>query len=89
LTSGTVPNFIVIGVSRAGTTMLFNALSAHPQVCGSSTKETRYFQAVRYGEPLAPIANYNAYFRRCAGEPVIMECTRSWSARPTTSSVAR
>jgi hypothetical protein len=70
-----VPNFIVVGVSRAGTTMLFNALSAHPQVCGSSTKETRYFQAVRYGEQLAPIATYHSYFRRCAGEPVTMECT--------------
>jgi hypothetical protein len=75
LTSGTVPNFIVVGVSRAGTTMVFNALSAHPQVCGSSTKETRYFQAVRYGEPLAPISSYEAYFRRYDGEPVVMECT--------------
>jgi hypothetical protein len=75
LTSGSVPNFIVVGVSRAGTTMVFNTLSAHPQVCGSSTKEARYFQAVRYGEPLAPLAAYQAYFRRYAGEPVTMECT--------------
>lgn len=75
MTSGTLPNFIVVGVSRAGTTTLFNALSAHPQVASSSTKETRYFQAVRYGEPLAPIADYQAYFRRYAGEPVAMECT--------------
>jgi hypothetical protein len=75
LISGTVPNFIIVGVSRAGTTTLFNALAAHPQVCGSSTKETRYFQAVRYDEPLAPIADYQAYFRRCAGQPVTMECT--------------
>jgi hypothetical protein len=75
LTSGTVPNFVIVGVSRAGTTTLFNALAAHPQVCSSSTKETRYFQAVRYGEPLRPIADYHAYFRRYAGEPVTMECT--------------
>lgn len=75
MTSGTLPNFIVVGVSRAGTTTLFNALSAHPEVCSSATKETRYFQAVRYGEPLAPLADYQAYFRRYAGEPVTMECT--------------
>jgi Sulfotransferase domain len=75
VTSGTLPNFIVVGVSRAGTTTVFNALAAHPQVCASSTKETRYFQAVRYGEPLAPAAEYEAYFRRYAGEPVVMECT--------------
>jgi hypothetical protein len=75
LTRASLPNFIVVGVSRSGTTTLFNALSAHPQVCASSTKETRYFQAVRYGEPLAPIGDYQAYFRRCNGQPVTMECT--------------
>jgi hypothetical protein len=75
LTSTALPNFIVVGVSRAGTTTLFNTMAAHPQVCGSTTKETRYFQAVRYGEPLAPLADYQAYFRRYAGEPVTMECT--------------
>jgi predicted ATPase len=75
VTSAALPNFIVVGVSRAGTTTLFNALATHPQVCASSTKETRYFQAIRYGEPLAPLADYQAYFRRCSGQPVTMECT--------------
>jgi hypothetical protein len=75
LTSGALPNFIVVGVSRAGTTTLFNALAGHPQVCASTTKETRYFQAIRYGETLAPISEYESYFRRYAGEPVTMECT--------------
>lgn len=73
--SAPLPNFIVVGVSRAGTTTVFNALARHPQVCSSSTKETRYFQAVRYGEPLAPVSDYQAYFRRCSGQPVTMECT--------------
>lgn len=75
MTSPALPNFIIVGVSRSGTTTLFNALATHPQVCASSTKETRYFQAVRYGEPLAPLTDYQAYFRRCAGQPVVMECT--------------
>ncbi|MGN6475403.1 MAG: sulfotransferase family protein, partial [Mycobacteriales bacterium] len=70
-----LPNFIVVGVSRAGTTTVFNTLSRHPQVLASSTKETRYFQSVRYGEPLPPLAEYEAYFRRYDGEPVVMECT--------------
>ncbi|HWA64965.1 MAG TPA: sulfotransferase [Mycobacteriales bacterium] len=70
-----LPNFVVVGVSRAGTTTVFNTLSKHPQVLASSTKETRYFQAVRYGEPLAPLADYEAYFRRYTGQPVVMECT--------------
>jgi hypothetical protein len=75
LSQGALPNFIVVGVSRAGTTTIFNALSAHPQVCASTTKETRYFQAVRYGEKLAPLTEYQAYFRRYSGELVTMECT--------------
>jgi hypothetical protein len=75
LTSAVLPNFVIVGVSRSGTTSLFNALAAHPQICASSTKETRYFQAVRYGEPLAPIADYQAHFRRYSGQPVVMECT--------------
>jgi hypothetical protein len=75
LTNERLPNFIVVGVSRAGTTTLFNALSMHPQVCASTTKETRYFQSVRYVEPLRPLGDYESYFRRYAGQPVTMECT--------------
>lgn len=75
MASGVLPNLVIVGVSKAGTTTLFDLLSRHPQVCPSSTKETRYFQAVRYGEPLAPLDSYRAYFRGCRGEPVVMECT--------------
>lgn len=75
MTGPALPNFIVVGVSRAGTTTIFNALAAHPDVCASTTKETRYFQAARYGEPLAPVTDYQAYFRRYSGQPVVMECT--------------
>jgi hypothetical protein len=70
-----LPNFVIVGVSRAGTTTAFNTLAQHPQILASSTKETRYFQAARYGEPLRPVAEYAAYFRRHADEPVVMECT--------------
>lgn len=72
---GALPNLVIAGVSKAGTTTLFDLLARHPQVCASSTKETRYFQAVRYGEALAPLDTYREYFRGCRGEPVVMECT--------------
>ncbi|HEX3897888.1 MAG TPA: sulfotransferase [Mycobacteriales bacterium] len=70
-----LPNFIIVGVSRGGTTTVFNTLSRHPQVLASSTKETRYFQPVRYGEPLGPISKYEGFFRRHSDQPIAMECT--------------
>jgi hypothetical protein len=87
--SGT-PNLVIVGVSKAGTTTLFDLLSRHPQVCPSSTKETRYFQAVRYGEELAPMDTYRAYFRGCGGEPVVMECTPDYfyGGTPTAEAIS-
>ena len=41
--TGTRPDFIVIGPGKSGTTWVYNALSAHPEICVSSTKETQYF----------------------------------------------
>jgi hypothetical protein len=34
-----LPNLIIGGVHKAGTTSVFTYLSMHPDVCGSSTKE--------------------------------------------------
>jgi hypothetical protein len=84
-----LPNFIIVGVSRAGTTMIFNTLARHPEILSSSTKETRYFQAVRYREPLRPIAEYEAFFRRHADEAVAMECTPDYfyGAEATAASI--
>jgi hypothetical protein len=38
-----LPNFIVIGAQRAGTTSLFNVLSAHPDITPSVVKEVHFF----------------------------------------------
>ena len=39
-----VANAIIAGVTKAGTTSLFQYLHAHPDVCPSSTKETLFFK---------------------------------------------
>ena len=41
--SGALPNFLVIGAAKAGTTALYRYLSEHPQVSMSPTKEPHFF----------------------------------------------
>jgi len=70
-----LPNLVIAGVAKAGTTSLFRYLAQHPEVCPSSVKEARYFTALRYGEPLAPVADYARLFASCRGETYRMEAT--------------
>jgi hypothetical protein len=55
---GMLPNFIVIGAAKAGTTALYWYLSEHPQIFMSPVKETNYFAfgldgrgQLLYGDP--------------------------------------
>jgi hypothetical protein len=41
--SGTLPNFLIIGAQKCGTSSLFKYLSRHPRVRTASTKEVHYF----------------------------------------------
>lgn len=38
-----MPNFIIIGAARCGTTSVYQYLRQHPQICMSTIKETNYF----------------------------------------------
>jgi sulfotransferase family protein len=57
-----LPNLIIGGVNRSGTTSLFSYLSEHPQICPSKIKETDYFAPVLKGGTLPPIETYAGYF---------------------------
>ena len=46
------PDFLGIGVSRAGTTYLYDRLRAHPQVWLPPLKELHFFDRDRYGWPV-------------------------------------
>lgn len=59
-----LPNLIIAGVSRAGTTSLFRYLGQHPEVGPSDVKELRYFTPLRYGGEPGPLEEYTAHFRR-------------------------
>ncbi len=70
-----LPNLIIAGVPKAGTTSLFRALASHPDIFGSSVKETEYFTPLLDGGELAPIEEYERYFSRCTTEPYRLEAT--------------
>ncbi len=43
-----LPNVVIAGAPKCGTTSLFNWLADHPEVCGSSIKETYYLMDKGY-----------------------------------------
>ena len=71
----TLPNLVIAGLGRAGTTAMFQYLIEHPDVCGSKKKEPAYFTDELYGKPLAPIESYAALFDHHADERVVVEAT--------------
>ena len=70
-----LPNFVIAGVNKAGTTTLFDALAAHPQVAHSSVKETCFWLPLRYGEPQPGIETYEEFFADAPQRPITMEAT--------------
>lgn len=76
--SSRLPNLIIGGVHKAGTTSLFVYLSKHPEVGASHIKEIGYFMPLREGNPLPPIENYMSYFSHCTDERYVMEASPSY-----------
>jgi hypothetical protein len=53
-----MPNFIIIGAGRSGTTSVYEYLRQHPQICMSAIKETNYFAFLASqlpGSRIAPV----------------------------------
>lgn len=70
-----LPNLIIAGVVKGGTTSLFSYLSKHPDVCAASVKETCFFLPVRYGKQLSAIEDYSSHFAHCGATKYVMEAT--------------
>ena len=71
----TLPNLIVAGVNKAGTTSLYAYLAQHPQIGASAIKETCHFLPLRYGEPMPSLDNYRRQFQQVTDKPVRFEST--------------
>lgn len=78
-TGATVPNLIVAGVEKAGTTSLFSYLGQHPDVCGSTEKELNHFAPVAEpgGSPPS-LDRYAEFFGHCRDERYLLEASPSY-----------
>lgn len=71
----TLPNLLIVGVSKAGTTSLFHYLGQHPEICAADVKELRYFSSLQYSESLASLETYTQHFEHCEEQRYAMEAT--------------
>ena len=73
--AGRLPNLLIAGVTKAGTTSLFGYLGQHPDICPSDLKELRYFTPLRYGLDVEPLSTYTRHFRGCEDGRYALEAT--------------
>ncbi|MDQ3218887.1 MAG: sulfotransferase domain-containing protein [Actinomycetota bacterium] len=75
-----LPNLLVVGVPKAGTSSLFFYLAQHPSICASDEKEIGYFTPLRNPSgKLLPVETYARHFAHCQGEHYRLEATPSYS----------
>lgn len=74
----TLPNFLIIGAAKAGTTSLYNYLEQHPDVYMSPDKEPRFFafEGDSSGNyPYTELSQYEKLFHGVTGEKAIGEAS--------------
>jgi hypothetical protein len=76
MTKEQLPNLIIVGPGKSGTTSLFWYLSQHPAICASDVKETRYFAPITEGgTELPPLNQYTRHFRHCRAASYVLEAS--------------
>lgn len=88
----TLPNLVIAGAPKCGTTSLFEWLSDHPDVCGASVKETKYLLDRNWYSFNRKanvhdhgMAGYARHFRHCdpASTKVVLEATPGYLYQDT------
>jgi hypothetical protein len=82
----TLPNFLIIGAMKAGTTLLWDVLSQHPDVYMSQVKEPHYFALVSEETPslegtqgtIRQLTDYQTLFTAAGSAVAIGEASTSY-----------
>lgn len=85
--SGPLPNFLVVGAAKAGTTALCDDLAGHPKLCLSRPKETFFFN--REEVWARGLGHYRSCFAHHQGEPAVGEGSTEYTLRGVFPEVAR
>lgn len=93
--SMTMPNFLIIGAAKAGTTALYHYLKQHPQIYMSPVKEPRFFafegQKLDFQGPLGEeinrssvtdIKDYQALFEGVSDQTAVGEASTEYLRSP-------
>lgn len=91
----TLPNFLIIGAAKSGTTALYTYIKQHPEVFMSTPKELRFFSysgpypenlSKEYIHPgVTTIEEYEQYFQNVTTEKAIGEASPMYLYRPGTA----
>ena len=76
--TGALPNLIIAGIRKGGTTSLSHYLGQHPDICSSELKKVGYFLPLKYGQSIDPIDTYAAHFEHCIDARYRMEATTGY-----------
>ena len=74
-----LPNLLIIGVFKAGTTSLFHYLNQHPEICGATKKETHFFSPIVFNNgSVGSLDEYKKFFANSQGEKYVLEASPSY-----------
>lgn len=74
-----LPNLLIIGSQKAGTTSLYNVFRRHPEIFMSSTKETNFFFNDK--EYKKGLKFYSSYYKEVKNEKIIGEASPGYISR--------
>ncbi len=70
-----LPNLVIAGVTKAGTSSLFHYLGQHPDIGVADVKEVDHYAPMVHGEPPPALVDYERHFRACAASPWRLEAS--------------
>jgi len=88
----TMPNFLVIGAMKSGTTALYYYLEQHPEIYMSPVKEPNFFSSQEQENAADSVTDIGAYqhlFRGASGEKAIGEASHSYLYEPRAAAEIR